>query len=142
MATEGTFNGTLMQVLTSSDGTSWVELNHFISASFSLSHSPRSTTSNQSGGWETKAEGMRSGSLSGEALYAEDATNGYTQLRTLLKNRTLTYVRYTSDVSGDKYEQGQGYFTQVEKSNGGPEETMTYSFEFEFSGEPTQGTIS
>ena len=136
MATTGLLNGTLMKVYV--DGTA---VAYTTSASISTSMSTRDATTKDSSGWSEKKEGLREVSVSGDFLHAFDASYGYSDLFALLTNRTKVTIRFSTEVSGDKYLSGSAYLTSLDQE-AGTEETISGSFTFEGDGEWTEGTIT
>jgi TP901-1 family phage major tail protein len=109
-------------------------ISHSTDNSITVSHSPRSATTKDSGGWTDNLEGLREWSGSGEAMLAEDATYGHDDLMGLVVNRTEVTLRFSTEVSGDKYYQGQAYIDSLEISSA-PEESVTFSYSFTGNGE-------
>lgn len=122
MATTGKLNGTLLGFYIG--GTL---VSHSTSNSISISHSPRSATTKDSGGWTEVLEGLREWSASGEAQLALDATYTIDDLYTIMLNRTQIQVRLSTEVTGDKYFNGAAYLDSIEVT-AETEETVTYSF--------------
>lgn len=134
MATTGIVNGTSLKI--SVDGTA---IAYTTSASFELSMSTRDTSNKDSLGWKTGAEGQRSGTISGDYLFAFDAAYGFEELFALMTNRTEVTVKMaTSDVS-DKFISGEAYLTSLSAS-APMEDTVSGSFTLEFTGAITFAT--
>lgn len=140
MATTGKLNTTLVKIFTgTSPGTA---VTHSTDATLSFSMSPRPGTTKDSAGWEEVLEGLRSWEMSGSAMMAFDATNGVDELSTTALARTSTTVYFTTNVTGDTVFSGSGYFTSLELSSPGQEETATYSFTLKGTSTLTQGTVA
>jgi len=126
MATTGILNGTDLLVYVGSDA-----IAHSTSCSLSLSMDTRDATTKDSAGWTDRLEGLRSWEISGEGLVALDAEYGFTDLFALYNGRTSATVKFSTEVSGDKYYSGTAYLTSLEQE--APTEDNT-SFSFTFSG--------
>lgn len=135
MATAGEVNGTLVKIFV--DGTA---VSTLTSNSFSFSESPRETTSKDSGGYKTIAEGLRSISGSGEGYFAEDASFGFEDLFDLFAARSEITIMESSAVTGDITYSFGARITSLERTS--PlEETVTFSVSYEGTGAPTKATI-
>jgi len=104
------------------------------SVSITRGHSPRDATSKDSGGYSEILEGLREWSASGEGFFDLAAAYGYTDLEAAYANRTQLTVRISTETSGEEYSEGLGYLTSLELS-GGVEESATFSFEVQGTGE-------
>jgi predicted secreted protein len=124
MATTGILNGTLLGIYVG--GTL---VSHSTSNSISISHSPRSATSKDSGGWSDNLEGLREWSGEGEAYLALDATYGLNDLVTIMKGRTKVTIRFSTEVTGNQYFEGQAYLDSI-SADSSPEESATFSYSF------------
>lgn len=122
MATTGILNGTLLGIYV---GGTLVA--HSTSNSISITHSPRSATSKDSGGWSDNLEGLREWSAEGEGYMAFDASYGLNDLVTLYENRTKVLIRFSTEVSGDEYFQGYAYLDSLSVDSS-PEESATFSY--------------
>lgn len=101
----------------------------------------RDATTKDSSGWATKKEGLRSWSISGDGLYYFAATYGPSDLFGLLENRTRVSLKFTTNVSGDKYFTGYAYLTSLEVS-APQEDTASFSFSFEGDGAIDEVTLT
>ena len=124
MATTGILNGTLLGIYVG--GTL---VSHSTSNSISVSHSPRSATSKDSGGWSDNLEGLREWSGEGEAYLALNASYGINDLVSIMKARTKVTIRFSTEVSGDQYFEGQAYLDSI-CADSSPEESATFSYSF------------
>lgn len=124
MATTGILNGTLLGIYVG--GTL---VSHSTSNSISVSHSPRSATSKDSGGWSDNLEGLREWSGEGEAYLALNASYGINDLVSIMKARTKVTIRFSTEVSGDQYFEGQAYLDSI-NADSSPEESATFSYSF------------
>ena len=124
MATTGILNGTLLGIYVG--GTL---VSHSTSNSISISHSPRSATSKDSGGWSDNLEGLREWSGEGEAYLALNASYGINDLVTIMKGRTKVTIRFSTEVTGNQYFEGQAYLDSI-SADSSPEESATFSYSF------------
>jgi TP901-1 family phage major tail protein len=122
MATTGIINGTDFGIYIG--GT---KIASATSASIALSMSGRDATSKDSAGWSESLEGLMEWSVDGEGLFALDASYGYVDLKTVLTNRTVVTVRFSTETSGDEYHEGTAFLTDL-STDASTEESMTYSF--------------
>ena len=136
MATSGVMNGTLLGVYV---GTTLVA--HATEGSISLSMDTRDISSKDSAGTRALLEGMKSGSISMSALYAEDAAYGADELYTAMAARTPLAVKFSTEVSGDHFWSASAYLTSLEVS-AGTEDNVTYSATFELTGAITYAAVS
>lgn len=118
--------------------------------SISVSQETRDTTNKFSQGWTYRAEGLRSFSVSGSHLFAEDATNGEAELWNSINSRTALFFKATvqndnatatTEVNGNTRYTGQIWITSLERT-GGVDDNVTFSFTGEGSGALTRETIS
>jgi hypothetical protein len=103
-------------------------------ASVSFSHAVRDITTKDSGGYQEFLEGLRSATISGGNLLAFDDTNGTVDLFDHLKDRDEVTVKFSTEVSGDKYFEADGYFTQLDVSSPGAEDNVSGSFTIQVTG--------
>ena len=136
MATSGVMNGTLLGVYV---GTTLVA--HATEGSISLSMDTRDISSKDSAGTRALLEGMKSGSISMSALYAEDAAYGADELYTAMAARTPLAVKFSTEVSGDHFWSASAYLTSLEVS-ASTEDNVTYSASFELTGAITYAAVS
>ena len=144
--TTGVMNGSLLKVqfIDTFAGTPTVAIDLQTECSLSLSMDTRDITTKSSAAWRELVGGTRSGSLTFSALFAEDATNGFTEL---LASFTATdvggrcHVLFTTDNSGDVEYDADAILTSLEVS-AGTEDNATMSATFELSGAITSTTIA
>jgi len=132
MGITGPVNGSDMLIYR--DG---VALAHATSQGMSLSHSPRNTTSKDSGKATNRAPGQLDGSFSAEGLVVFDQSPSLTELYDTYNQRLQVQIRFSTESSGDNYYQAQAYITSLDVDSG-PNENVTYSAEFEVDGEVVQ----
>jgi TP901-1 family phage major tail protein len=147
MATDNIFNGSDigLYISTSSGGT-YTLIAFSQDGSLSLSMETRDITNKSSSGWRELLESTRSGSISGNFFYAERdsssaAVYGYDDLFGYLSNRTQIFVKFATNVTGDKYYTAAGYITSLEAS-APTEDNTTCSVTIELTGAITEGTNS
>ena len=136
MPTANIMNGTLLGVYV---GTTLVA--HATEGSISLSMDTRDISSKDSAGTRALLEGMKSGSISMSALYAEDAAYGADALYTAMAARTPLAVKFSTEVSGDHFWSASAYLTSLEVS-ASTEDNVTYSASFELTGAITYAAVS
>ena len=129
-------NGTLLGVY--AGGTL---IAHATEGSISLSMDTRDATTKDSSGTRDLLEATKSGTISVSALHAEDAAYGVDDLMTAWSGRTTLTVKFSTEVTGDRYWEASAYVTSLEV-NSGMEDNVTYSATFELSGAITYGTVS
>lgn len=142
MATTGIFNGTKLNIYMNDSGT-YKPIAHATSCEISFTHSPRETTTKDSGGDTERAAGARDWSMSVEALFAQDyagTKRGSLELLIALRHGIELEVRFSSEVSGDRRFAGKCYITDL-SVNAGVEENVSYSASFSGSGAITYLTI-
>jgi len=135
MATTGIVNGTAIGVYVGS-----TKVAHATDGSISINMATRDATTKDSGGWTDRLEGVRSWSITCNALFAYDATYGLSDLFSALNNRSTVTVKFSTEVTGDKAYSGTAYVTSIE-ANAGTEENATYSVTFEGTGALSETTI-
>ena len=137
MPSTGKNNGTLIALYLGGS-----KISHLTSADMSLEHALRDATTKDSAGWKESLEGLRSASFNCEGYFAEDATVGFDDLTAeLITSRDQVTIRYSSEVTGDKYYEATAYITNLSRS-AGVEETETFSCSLEVTGAVTEGTVS
>lgn len=145
MATAGPMNGTLLRVYFNTTGSTYAVFGLSREASFTLSHSPRETTNQDSGGFASFKEGKRSATITASALHSEDAAVNFWDLYDKVVSNTdrgLVGVRMNTGVTGDTYIEATGYVTELTLSNGGVEDNAVYNFSMQVTGALTKSTNS
>ena len=136
MASTGIMNGTLLGVY--AGGTL---IAHATEGSISLSMDTRDATTKSSSGTRDLLEATKSGTISVSALYAEDAAYGVEDLMTAWSGRSTLTVKFSTEVTGDRYWEASAYVTSLEV-NASMEDNVSYSATFELSGTITYGTVA
>lgn len=109
-------------------------------ASLTMTHSVREVLCKDTLAWRDVVPGLRSFSISGSGLHAMDATNGAFDLVDLAIDRTLVYVKMSTEENGEQFLAGSGYLTECTLNSPGAEENCTYSFSIEGTGALATGT--
>jgi len=134
MATAGIQNGTLTVFR---DG--GVKLDHLTEISLEMSVAMIDISTKDSSGNKEILPGQRSYTFSGTAYFAEDATEGASEMIANLTGRTAATLRWTTGVSGDEYVEASGYVSNISYS-AGTEDARSFSYTYECTGAITVGT--
>ena len=135
-ATVGIRNGTLVKVYV--DGTA---IANTTSHTFTVTQATRETTNKDSAGCKETMEGIVDWTMDGDFLQAEDAAYGFSELFALITNRTKVTLKFTSNVSSDKYLQGDARLVSLDES--APlEDNISGSFSFEGTGKIVEKTYT
>ena len=134
MATSDLFNSTLLGLYVG--GTL---ISNSQSFDLTLDNETFDVTNKDSGGWAEKLPGVRSWSMSGSAFLAFDSTYTIDDLYALISGRTVSNLRFSTEISGDLYYHGNGYLTNINVT-AGTEDGVTYDFSFEGTGALTEST--
>lgn len=130
MASTDPINGTNMLVYVSGTAIAGSK-----TCEFTLKHAPRETTTKDSGGWDEKAEGLRSwsGKCDGLVIFGGSG-RAFDDLFGYISARQKLHVKFSTEVSGDKYYSGDVYLTDIALT--APDNTsLGYSCSFEGTGE-------
>jgi predicted secreted protein len=103
------------------------------SHTLSLQMATRNATTKSSAGWAAKLSGLRSWTAGGGGFVCFADTYGYEELLAAAIARTAVTVKLSTEVSGDTYYSGSGYFTGVDLDSP-VEESCTYTFTIEGTG--------
>jgi hypothetical protein len=146
MATTGVMNGSLLNVkfIDTFLGTPTEKIDLQTECSLSMSMDTRDITTKASGGYRQLLGGLRSGSLTFTALFAEDATNGFAELFASFTNASAggrCHVLFTTDATGDVEYDADAILTSLDVSSG-TEDNVTMTGTFELSGAITTTTIA
>lgn len=145
MATTGVVNTTLMRVLFNTTGSTYVAFAHGKGGSIQISHDKREITSKDSAGWREYLEGARGLSGSSGALYAEDASQGFNEIRAKILDSTargLTKLQVTTNVTGDDIMEFDCYIDSTSLEFAEQEDNVTFSFDFTATGPPTISAVA
>tara|TARA_R110000824_G_scaffold366935_1_gene556050 strand:+ start:654 stop:1076 length:423 start_codon:yes stop_codon:yes gene_type:complete len=140
MATTGIVNGTAFGVYIGSS-------NNLIafgtSCSISINHSPRNTTTSNSGAYTSRMAGTIDWDASCDSLIAmstSSATAFYQMFATYLDTRQVLSIKFKTTVSGDKYFEGLAIMTGL-SMDAPNEESATMSVSFAAAGPLSLGTV-
>ena len=131
MAT-GLVNGTDLLLKVGSSNSNEVVVAFATSCSLEISMDEIDQTNKDSEGWKQIIGGLRSWSVSAEALYqneAESSKKAFTDFWDNIDNRTKVFVELTRAgtlTSDNKYYHGEAYITSL-SVNGGTEDQATFS---------------
>ena len=128
MPTTGIMNGTLLGVYSAS-----TLIAHATEGSISLNLDTRDATTKDSSGTRDLLEGIKSGTISVSALYAEDAAYGVDDLMTAWSGRSTLEIKFSTEITGDHFWSASAYVTSLEV-NAGMEDNVSYSATFELTG--------
>lgn len=126
--TAGIVNGTNLKI--SIGGTA---VAYTTNASVDFTMATRDTTNKDSAGWSSSAEGLRSGTISGDYLFAFDASYGFEELFAAFSGRTKLTVKLGTSNADDKAIEGEGYLTALNAA-APMEDTISGSFTIQFTG--------
>ena len=144
MATNGVINGTKFGVYAA--GT---KIAYATSASISMNHNLRDTSTKDSGGWRDQLEGQRDWEVSveGMLIFLDSAGSAITGLTmnelfaSYITTRTQVTVKFSTAVSGDVEWEGEAFLTSLSADTPN-EDSSTWSGSFSGTGALTQGTVS
>jgi len=138
MAT-GLVNGTDLLLKVGDSNSNEVVVAFATSCSLEISMDEIDQTNKDSSGWKSIIGGLRSWSVSAEALYqneAESSKKAFTDFWGNIENRTEVFVEFTRAgtlTSDNKYYHGKAYVTSL-SVNGGTEDQATFSVSLTGSG--------
>jgi len=120
-----------------------VVITHGVNVSTSYSTDERETTTKDSASSNKEFEpGMKSGTLSFEAIFAEDATYAFGDLFTLWNAGTKSTILVGSAVSGDLEYSQSAFITSLDMTAGNQGENQTYSVTMRVTGAVTEAAQS
>jgi predicted secreted protein len=142
MATTGVINGTKFGVYAGS-----TKIGYATSASLSINHNLRDTSTKDSGGWRSQLEGQRDFEISVEGMVIFATSSGaiadltvdelYT---TYIATRTEFTIKFSTEISGDYKWSGQAFMTSLSMDTPN-EDSSTFSASFSGTGALTQATV-
>lgn len=112
---------------------------HGVSHSMNTNHSPRETTSKESGGWKEIAEGLRDWSMEGTFRTDFSDTYGAEEAFASIDTRSLVTVVFDSTIVGEPKWTGDGYITKLD-IKAGMEDSMEHSISIAGSGALVKAT--
>lgn len=143
MATDGVINGTKFGVYAGG-----VKIAYATSASISMNHNLRDTSTKDSGGWRDQLEGQRDWecsvegmliftNLDGSAITGATMNELYTAYIT---TRAVFALKFSTSVTGDIEWAGQAFMTSLSADTPN-EDSSTWSASFSGTGELTQAVV-
>ena len=145
---DGQINGSEINVFLVGSGPNAL-IGYGTNATLNINHSPRSTSSKESGGWDESMEGMRSWDVSCDCLYAWLQPDGSALTTTSLSDMFTAYIATRaqflitfgantaeSGIGKTKYS-GQAWLTSA-NITAATEDTATFTVSFQGSGVLTQ----
>tara|TARA_R110000744_G_scaffold185264_2_gene304685 strand:+ start:1051 stop:1485 length:435 start_codon:yes stop_codon:yes gene_type:complete len=144
MATNGVINGTKFGVYAA--GT---KIGYATSASISMNHNLRDTSTKDSGGWRDQMEGQRDWEVSveGMVIFLTNAGGAISDVTidelysTYIFTRTALTVMFSTEVTGDIKWSGEAYLTSLSADTPN-EDSSTWSGSFSGTGALTQSTVA
>ena len=134
--TPGIINGSIIGIYVGS-----TKILNGKSISFSIKMATRDTTNSDTSGYKTALGGLLSWDMSGDYLFAEDASYGFDDIFGLITARAAVTVKISSEVVGDKLYTGSAFITSLDRE-GSTEENVTFKVSFEGTGALTESTKS
>lgn len=134
--TAGIINTTLMAWHFGTSGSN-TKVAHSTDASISIQHSPRDTTSKDSGGHRTLLEGLRQVDGSVTFYYLSDHSAAYTLqdfIEDLYVNRNTIYAAFKTSNVDDTTFGGDIYWNSIEISSADSEDNVAVTLSFSFTG--------
>ena len=136
MATTGVINGT--DLLMYSDGN---PIAYSTSCSLGFTQNTIETTNKDTGSWETFIAGRRGGTISCDGFVALDSDYNYSYLYGLMMEQSTVWLRFSTNITGDKYYQVQALLTDL--SLEAPDnDNMSFSVSFRTVGSPQEVTLT
>lgn len=143
MATDGVINGTKFGVYVASTKVAYAS-----SASISMNHNLRDTSTKDSGGWRDQLEGQRDWEVSVEGMLIftnldGSAVTGLTAnelYSTYIYTRTQFELKFSTEVTGDIKWTGQAFLTSLSADTPN-EDSSTFSASFSGTGELVQAAV-
>jgi len=143
MATNGVINGTKFGVYAA--GT---KIGYATSASISMNHSLRDTSTKDSGGWRDQLEGQRDWecSVEGMVIFLDSAGGAISDVTmdelftSYIATRTEFTLMFSTEVTGDLKWTGQAFLTSLSADTPN-EDSSTWSGSFSGTGALTQATV-
>jgi predicted secreted protein len=142
MATTGVINGTKFGVYAA--GT---KIGYATSASLSINHNLRDTSTKDSGGWRSQLEGQRDWEISTEGMVIFATSGGAIADLTVdelytsyIATRTEFEIKFSTEESGDYKWTGNAFMTSLSMDTPN-EDSSTWSVSFSGTGALTQATV-
>ena len=143
MATNGIINGTKFGVYAA--GT---KIGYATSASISMNHNLRDTSTKDSSGWRDQLEGQRDWEVSveGMLIFVDGSGGAISDITanelysSYIASRTEFEVKFSTEVSGDVKWTGNAFMTSLSMDTPN-EDSSTWSASFSGTGQLTQATV-
>ena len=136
-------NTSLLTLYFDSDGAgAWEKAAHSTDATISFSAETVDITSKDTSGYRDTIAGLKSWSANLTAFIDYSATWGQEELVDKWLAGECVKIRFTTDVTGDVYYEGDATITSVELNSSGAEEAASFSLSLENAGAITKGTIA
>lgn len=139
MPTTGVVNSKLMKIST---GATPVAITCQTNAELTVTNGTRQTTCKDSGQWEEFLYAQTNWSLSGEALFSYDATNGAEDIYDIAAGQTTVNIVYGTGVTGDTKWSGTCLVTEWKVGSPTQNENVTVSYTLQGTGALTKGTTA
>jgi predicted secreted protein len=143
MATNGVINGTKFGVYVA--GT---KIGYATSASITMNHNLRDTSTKDSAGWRDQLEGQRDWEVSVEGMVIFTTAAGSISdltmdelYSTYIASRTEFTLKFSTEITGDIYWHGQAFMTSLSADTPN-EDSSTWSGSFSGTGALTQATVA
>ena len=142
MATTGILNSTNVAFYSGATSGSLTKIGKATSAQISFTANERDvTTKDDTDRFQKILPGLRQCSISTGGLVAWDETNGAEQIYDDFNSGDMVVVRFSTEVTGDTYWEGEFYVTSLEMNSEGTEENVSFSASFKLGGDLTKGTV-
>jgi predicted secreted protein len=136
MASTGSVNGTAIILKVGS-----TQIAKLKSNTLKVSRAAIDVSNKDSGGWKESIYGQGSGGFDFDGVFSEDGTWGFDEAYAAMVAKTVLTVLWTSATTGDKTYTASCILTSVTAA-APMEDAATFSGSLEFTGAPTQGTVS
>lgn len=137
--TVGNVNSSAMKIYT---GVTPTAITCLVDTEIDLTMDMRDITCKDDGETANKLPGLTSWSMTFSGMFAFDATNGWSAMFTIWKNRTKTGVVWQNGNTGDKKYAGDAYIINLKGSAQGTNQSTTFSGTWDGVGALTESTIS
>jgi len=134
--TVNVMNGTDLAVYFGTSSGSEALIAHATECSISFSEDARDITTKDSAGWRELLEGLRSFNVSTSHLHAENDTTNVQDIWSAFNTRSKVYLLMSTEQTGDYRFACEARISSIEMS-AATEDNVTYSVQFEGTGEPT-----